>query len=64
MTHVSYNGYLIKVNAVLDFYRSKGYQNMEFISYGRLVNPNGHYANAPVVKLYRLPNGGGYVAVQ
>jgi len=63
MTHVSYNGYLQKVRAVLDFYQSKEYSQKVFVAYGKLVNPSGNYSLAPVVSLYHVPEFG-FIAVK
>lgn len=60
-THVSYNGYLQRVEQVLGLYQSRG-MGLVFVSYGRLVNPNGSYLDAPWVGLYQLPNNGKFVA--
>lgn len=56
-THVSYDGYLQKIIAIL----SAPLPGAEFISYGRLVNPRGNYTNAPHVALYRTTDG--FIAV-
>lgn len=56
-THVSYDGYLQHIRALLDTvpYGSR------FVSYGRLVNPKGSYVDAKVVGLYQTDDG--FVAV-
>lgn len=56
-THVSYGGYLQKVVAVAPVapYGSR------FVSYGRLVNPRGHYDGAPRVALWQT--NAGFIAV-
>lgn len=64
-THVSYNGYLQKIQAVYGFYDAP--KGMEFIAYGRLVNPKGNYVDAPTVSLYKTQDRNWkpfYVAVQ
>jgi hypothetical protein len=64
-THVSYNGYLQKIQQVYNFYDAP--KGMEFVARGRLVNPKGSYVDAPYVNLYRGQDHNWkpfYVAVQ
>lgn len=60
-SHVSYNGFLQKVRQVYQGISSLP-SGARFISYGRLVNPKGNYADAPVVSLYQID--GGFIALQ
>jgi len=59
-THVSYNGFLQRINGVVSSVNELPF-NALFVSTGRLVNPRGSYDAAPRVTLYSTPNG--YVAV-
>jgi len=55
-THLSFNGYCVKAQ-----WKSKEYKG-RFISYGRLVNPNGNYVDAPYVAVYFIDGEGyGYI---
>ena len=57
--HVSHDGYLTRIKAVLT-QKSEVYFG-RFVCYGRLVCPNGNYADAPRVALYET--GAGFVAL-
>lgn len=59
LTHVSYDGYLQRIRGVVDHAPA----GAQFVSFGRLVSPNGDYRDAPRVQLYRIP-GDGFIAVR
>lgn len=55
-THVSYGGFLQRVTAVARSHRDLP-SGALFVAFGRLVNPNGSYDNAPGVSLYVTQDG-------
>lgn len=58
-THVEHDGCLTKIVAIYDLLTKP--EDRQFVAYGRLVKPNGHYNGAPHVALYRTPQG--FIAV-
>ena len=58
LTHVSYNGYLQRVTAVVNRVSEVPF-NARFVAHGHLVNPKGSYDKAPRVALYWVDNHGG-----
>lgn len=55
-THVSYDGFLQRVSGVVRSHNELP-SGAVFVAFGRLVNPNGSYDNAPRVSLYRTHDG-------